>query len=534
MYEIDKINALVEQTLKQEELIGKVETLEESINSINKKINLYSDFVSKAELQLSETLLDEDREKLNYLKNCLEDFVNLLIEKKKELIEIQNEFRFTNEDDFEERLIYIKNLLQFNSISQRIKIIEYNSKKLAKHSESSELNVLLSAEGRKKKIFQADAEDYEKLVIQKKELNRKLKKQYPSIIRNYIKETDSKDQYIIPIKTVNVIEPTKKEENYDEFLNKNNSIYKNVTPERWLRTKRNFKSFIMEELHISNINVVNNLLRFYDEGLEYNLEFKLLLHSLGQSQDIIDYIVNRFDMGPKPKEVSDNLKIAFYDASIFDRELLEKNTIKEQEEPPKKQGKIISFIKKKVSEVDKKTIKKGLENVAIFLGVTILSTSTISYAAKKLPKFIDKLSSKSIVYETKNIEEPRVGEAYRYETFNNDNSNVVEEVAKLEPFDVFKETFTVNENASIFINMYDAYNNTNQINPYHKSDTQRKVKAIVLKTYNQLIYVTTQEEYNYYINSGAEPISVVGMIDDYTEGFYRIEDTTLLAKEKVR
>ena len=322
MYEVDKISALVEQTLRQEQLIATAENLEERMQSIDKTISLYSDFVSKAELQFSETLLSEDREKLDYLKDCLEDFVNLLKEKKKEFVEIQNEFRFTSEKDFDDRLSYIEKLIQFNSISQRIKIIEYNSKKIAKRAESSSFAVLLSAEGRKKKIYKADAEEYEKLALQKKELNRQLKKLYTSILKNYDKELDSKNKYIVPVKKINTIEPiVEKENDIHDISNISSYYYQNVDADRWIRTKRNLKTFLIEDLHLEDIEMINKLLHLYNEGLEYNLDFKMALFSLGYPQDIIDYIVKRFDRGPKPEGVSDDLTIRFYDASIFERDI---------------------------------------------------------------------------------------------------------------------------------------------------------------------------------------------------------------------
>ena len=103
MYEVDKINALVKQTLRQEEMIRKAQTLEESMDSIDKTISLYREFVSEAQTKFAEKLLPEDKEKLNYLTDCLEDFVELLNEQKKEFTDIQNEFRFTSEKNFDAR-----------------------------------------------------------------------------------------------------------------------------------------------------------------------------------------------------------------------------------------------------------------------------------------------------------------------------------------------------------------------------------------------------------------------------------------------
>lgn len=529
MYEVDKINALVEQTLRQEELIRKAQTLEESIQSIEKTISLYSDFVSQAELRLSDSLLNEDKDKLNYLKDCLEDFVNLLNERKKEFVDIQNEFRFTSEKDFDDRISYIKNLIQFNSISQRIKIIEFSSKKLSKRSETSFVS-LLSAEGRKKKIFKADAEEYEKLVLQKKELNNKLKKQYTSILKKYDKESESKNKYIVPVKTINTIDPIiKKEKDDDDTLNINSYYYQNIDADRWLRTKRTLKNFLMEDLHISNIATINQLLQYYNQGLKYNLKFKETLFFLGLSQDIIDYIVKRFDRGPKPDNVSDDLAIKFYDARIFDLDI-ESESLKNEAEKPKKKGKIINFVKKKVSEVNKKTIKRSLENVAIFIGVTIMSTSAISYGAKTIPKIIDKIADKSITIQTDKM----IDSSEFVASASLEKEAELIENSKEENINPFTKKFTVNEAAYIYTNMYDACTNTNQIEPYYDGNHQRKVKAIILNLNDHLFYVTNKEQYDNYLNAGAEPVAVLGIIDDYTEGFYRIEDTNILGKGMTR
>lgn len=536
MYEVDKISALVEQTLKQEQLIRKAETLEESIESIDKTICLYYDFVSRAELQFSETMASEDKEKLNNLKDCLEDFVNLLKEKKKEFVEIQNEFRFTSEKDYDDRLSYIENLIQFNSISQRIKIIEYNSKKMAKSAESSSFVVLLSAEGRKKKIYKADAEEYEKLALQKKELNRQLKKQYTSILKNYDKELNSKNNYIVPVKKINTIEPIREKENDINYaLNINSYHYQNIDADRWIRTKRNLKTFLMNNLNINDLETINQLLRLYNEGIKYNLDFKMSLFSLGYSQDVIDYIVKRFDRGPKPEGVSDNLEIALSNASvsnasIFDRDLKPEKLTNEVNQPEKK-GKLIKFVKKKASEVSRKSLKRSLENVVIFIGITILSTSAISYGAKKIPKIIDKIADKNVVAQ---IDKPinNLGIEADYDLEQTEESiSITKEVENINPFE---NIFTVSENAFIYTNMYDAYTNVNQIEPYYSSNTPRKVKAIILSLQDKLYYITNQDEYNNYLNSGAKPVAVLSMIDDFTEGFYQIGDTNILGKGTTR
>ncbi|MBQ4584135.1 MAG: hypothetical protein IJA94_04540 [Bacilli bacterium] len=526
MYDVDKISMLVEQTLRQEALIAKAETLEERIASIDKIISLYSDFVSKAELQASISLLPEDREKLNYLKDCLEDFASLLKEKKKEFVEIQNEFKYTSEKAYDERISYINNLIQFNSISQRIKIIEFNAKKLAKRVEPSSFVVLLSAEGRKKKIYKADVEEYEALALQKKDLNRQLKKQYLTVIRNYDEELTNKDKYVESKKQINVIEdiPVEALGNEKKADEPSFNRYKNINPERWIRTKRNLKDFLMEDLHIKDIIVINKLLQLYNEGLEFNLEFKMTLVSLGYSQDIIDYIVKRFDYGPKPEDVMEDVTIKFYDVSIFDYEPQPEKI----EKPKKERGKIIKFVKKKVSEADKKSIKRGLENVAIFLGISILASSVISYKTKSNSKNINTIENNAAVVQ---LDKP----------INDSKKNTIvgsEEITGLnlkdENVNIFENDFTVRENAYIYTNMYDAYANNNKMEPYYDYNKPRKIKAVVIKLYDELFYVTNASQYNYYLSQGGEIFAVLGMINDYSEGFYRIEDTTVLRKGTMR
>lgn len=525
MYEVDKINALIEQTQKQKELLLKASNLEESIKSIDETIKLYSTFVSQAELQLSSTLLPEDKEKLDYLKVCLDDFIDLLKDQQKEFNDIKREFKFTNPEDYKERLSYLKNLIKFQDVSQKIKYIEKKSQKKLK-KDSLDFEILLSADGRKKKIDEREAEEYRNLVLQKKDLNRQLKKQYPSVIRKYNQEISKKNQYVEFGEAKNTIEVIK-EVNLD--LNKTSSGYfsQRLDSNNWLSMKKNFKTYLEDNLNIKDYRLINKFLTFFDEGLKYNLDFKLTLFSLGYSQDAIDFITDKFDAGLKPIGINDNLSYKFYTPSIFEQDIVVEEPTENKASKVTRKGKIINFIKKNTSKENKKIIKKGLENVAIFLGMTIITTSAVSQAVRKIPKIVEQIPSNSIESQVDKTNESFITYAYdlsneeKIDEKDNDNNN-------------FAEFFTVNNNSYIYNNMYDAYDNTNKIEPYYDHNISRKVKAIILKLNNELIYVSTQKDYDSYLKLGANPVAVLGIIDDFTEGFYRIEDTSLLRKGMTR
>lgn len=515
MYEVDKIKEIIEQTEKQKEMILRAESLEERMDYIQKTIASYDLFIFTIETKLGDDLLSEDKEKLAILKENINEFVELLKQLQRELTDIKNNFRFVSQKDYDERLQYSANLIKFQDVSQKLKWIEKNSKKLAKKRISASFETLISAEGRKKLIFEADVLEYKALTEEKIRLNKLLKQQYPRIVKNYDKETNLRKSYVEVTERVNLIESIPETEKKPENLNKLNQP-KNIPLDKWLENKNKFKNYLVQSLHITDSNVLNKLLNYYDAGLEYNIDFKMDMFSLGYPMDAVDYITNKYDSGPKPFVLDDTYKIKPKAPKIFEE--LEEKLEEEKATPKKKKGKIISFVKKRTNESSKKNIKKNLETVSVF-AASILLVVTCTMVKTK--------TSKPII--TTDVQKDSVVSQDEFLLPNNNSESAILgfDYQTNQVLDLFEENFTVTSDANIYSNMYDAHDDNNKIEPYYNNTTPRKVKAIVMVLNNQLIYVNNQNDYEKYLKLGAVPNSVLSSIDDFTEGFCRFEDTSI-------
>ncbi|MBQ9834079.1 MAG: hypothetical protein IJO33_02700 [Bacilli bacterium] len=535
MYEVQKVNEILVQTLEQKEQLLRAKTLKERIEATNKTIQLYDEFVSEAELKLSESLSKEDREKLNYLKDCLFCFISTLKEDQKEFLEIKNKLKYSSGEDIAQRFSYGQNLLRFQDICQKLKYIEFNSKKISKKLDSSNFILTTTAEGRKKSIYKKDIEEYNKLVIEKIKLNKLLKKQYKDVIKGYEKELLFREKYVETIETINVIEdidqnPKKQEKTLPGKEQTEYTIpyfHQNVNKDYWVKTKQRFKTFIINELKINYPTAINKFLEYYDEGLKFNIDFKMDLYQKGLSSAEIDYIVNKYDNGPKPEGINDNLKELFYKSDELDNNLVSEGVLPVEE---KKSRKIVNFFKKKKSEMDIKKIKSSLKKTTPLIVATILSISSSYYAAKSISNIFEKpQKSTEMNIETKsNLTESVIVPP---ET----STTVISENVTNQNVKIFSNTFYVNENAFIYNNMFDAYYGNNKIEPYYNNNVNRSIKAVIIKLYNnELFYVTDDDQYNYYISQGGIPVVVLSNIDGYTEGFYKFEETSLFGKGMIR
>ncbi len=84
----------------------------------------------------------------------------------------------------------------------------------------------------------------------------------------------------------------------------------------WLESKNKFRLFLVDELHIVDEAILNRLLEEYDEGLNANIDFRMLMFALGFDEQYVDAIINRFNNGEKPKSKEDNIVIK--DSSIIE------------------------------------------------------------------------------------------------------------------------------------------------------------------------------------------------------------------------
>lgn len=86
------------------------------------------------------------------------------------------------------------------------------------------------------------------------------------------------------------------------------------------------------------------------------------------------------------------------------------------------------------------------------------------------------------------------------------------------------DKITIDDDASIYTNAYDACCENDGLEPYYDSDYVRSVRGVAFEDNNSVVFAYTQEEYDY-LNSKGCTIKAVGCDD----GFYNIDDVKTLS-----
>ena len=69
----------------------------------------------------------------------------------------------------------------------------------------------------------------------------------------------------------------------------------------WLEKKSIFKSFLINDLKITDKDVVDRMLEEFNEGLNANIDFRMLMFALGYDEGFVDAVVDKYNAGEKPR-----------------------------------------------------------------------------------------------------------------------------------------------------------------------------------------------------------------------------------------
>lgn len=190
---------------------------------------------------------------------------------------------------------------------------------------------------------------------------------------------------------------------------------------------------------------------------------------------------------------------------------------------------------KNKANIKKSIIKATLAIVAsITTLVSVRATSNLNYKNEDIvdnsysyiqnseisessnPVFVqeDKNDNKSI---DTNSEKVNVGN-------KKDTIDEIDDNVKIEIGDIV----TIEENASIYISLDDAYKMQNGLNLENDNEMLRKVEYIAVNYNDSIVYSNKQDEIDYYIDNGGNEVAVMTSVNDYDnigiEGSYNIKN----------
>ena len=82
------------------------------------------------------------------------------------------------------------------------------------------------------------------------------------------------------------------------------------------------------------------------------------------------------------------------------------------------------------------------------------------------------------------------------------------------------DVVSIDDDADIYTNCFDAMNSINGLNPYYSYDYDRTVIGICLNYKDNVLYSSDNDEVDNYIDDGATIVSYSTMVNDVNEGFY--------------
>ena len=68
----------------------------------------------------------------------------------------------------------------------------------------------------------------------------------------------------------------------------------------WLERKTAFRDFLIKDLNISDSRIISRLLDEFDEGLNANIDFRMLMLACGYNEEFIDEVIAKYNYGEKP------------------------------------------------------------------------------------------------------------------------------------------------------------------------------------------------------------------------------------------
>jgi len=498
------------------------------------------------------------------------DYLAIVCEYSQKFEEINKELEVYDANAIEEQAEFLANMTKFVMISEKMKNIQKYSKKKVNKSFSTDFVECENAEGRNKKIYRPLAEDYNALVVQKRELSKILKKQQnlvfnkieieESAIDNHKLNADPKHEY----DALSIEDKIKKIEEKMKFFRTAPGIRQEVLYCGEIITLPSdyVNAYIICDSELKKLQKGLNDSEpkpdiFY-EALDYvkkeeNFED---IYSDSSSQlinksadEIVDEVFKGFtpDVFHQSNEVNQNL-VPSYEEEEFDREneelfamvnkhhddyvaSLENNKKSKKDTKPCGFMKILKIKKPKKIENLKEKIKKAACLVAA--GAILLAYSSpifINMFNKNNNTNINDIPEDQIVSEITEEEQEeldKVTDNIIAEDSSTTATQVEDEFIKL------GDKFNVKNNSKIYNTMYDATLNRDGLRPYFGTEYERTIGGLAINYEGELYFfystdANAQENIDMLIANGGKITSVLSQNASGYEGFYNIEDVNSL------
>ena len=408
----------------------------------------------------------EDFNKYHIYKNNLDDLIKSLNNKRKELNDLYKQIDY----DYDS----LEDVNDYEFLVDEIKKIKKMSKEMFSNLSKTDFVMLKDEFDNNILIYKEYSNIFNYFISEKKRIAKEISDGYNESLKNSFLEPS----YI----SVDYLKKHTKRSRLTSALIKGASV-KN----EFKIKKEEFRKFLVNELQISDEYVLNKCLDEYDMGLLFNVNFNILLYSLGFNDDIIEYIINRFD----PELVDGvNYKEDNYNSLNKGRDVIKgtRRTIKVT--VPK-----IKFTKKQLDKETIERIKKNAENATVFIAASIIIAST---SAKLSNLNVEKTQDKPVILDSDIV--PR-------EESNNDL--------------YIGQSVILKDNAKSYNNVKDAYNKQNPTRSSYEN-VERVVRGIVIDIDGHLVFVDDNNNLDQAISDGGQIVGFLASVYNMNDGFYNI------------
>jgi len=536
---INTMNEIKDRVDAYQKLLGKKE---EILKQYQSWTSLYEDaqrVLEEIEITYNASRTPEIEEKYNSWVQEKADYLEIISEYAKELEEVNQELAVYDEVRMNEQAEYIALMTKFQELSNQMKEIEKRSKKIANGAEiGTNLVMVENAEGRKTKINEHFAADYSILSMEKRNLAKKLRKQYNKVI-NIIEDEKEEVQEI----EITPAEPIKQvsEHAYDNLsteekikqLEEKMEFYRNASGRKCTFTycgekitmSRYYKGAFLvcaselKRLQKQLVNpnapqLENKRDDFYQavegtieppkvDAYEENSEFQ------GLKEDLIRIVNERYTSVKKDDVVTTGVV---------------------KQDKPKGFMKIINVAK----SIDKEKLKSKIKKAAIVFAATTMVVATsiaVSIASKMGNNKKDTITPNQ--YE--NTEDLTVDDnVWDVEIDDDAYDNIVNEETKETSAIKLGDKFFVNGGeARIYNTMYDATLERNGLSPYFDLNMERSIGGLAVNYEGELYFfyshdANAQANVDALLQNGGSITAILGANENGYEGFYNISDVVVL------
>ena len=452
---------------------------------------------SITELQKSSLTEEEVVQLAEYEKQKIE-LLTRLNEIAQSFNSVNQEIGAYNVEKIEEAKELISTVVEFSKINEEIKTAE----KLSKKSNSPKI-ILENAEGRKKEIAEELVDDYKILITKKKELMNEQRLAYkklndmPSLKeqKEVLQQIEKSEQVVSSTESVEEVDYFEKlslEEQIDETKKRIDRIIK--TGELPNQGKKKIINYNGQKYSIPKVyygkfsETIGLLKKLEQEKLEKN------------NQQEVETVSSLSDMLEVKNE--------------------SQPTVSEQQ-PVEKSEELSAIItkKRKVPNIKEIIKQRWKPVIAAALALTMSATMFVACLSKKGAEQINNYNNVQTVVETNDIDE------FINENPLEDKLNFsLDNETSVDNFINIGTIVSVNENAPIYNNMYDATNGSNQLNQMYPGNNM-SVLGIVFNVNNNLVFVTDANQIDELKNMGCEITSYAVSLDgNNITGFYNAGD----------